>query len=829
MFTLETASIRLGASANDKADAIRQVGQLLLDTGKIHEGYIASMMKREEVTATFLGNGIAIPHGMRDDGDLIRETGLAVVQFPNGVEWNPGETVHVAVGIAARSDEHIRILANLTNVVMDEAAASRLACTRDAGEVAATLNGADAAPGPEASTGDFSHYAEQREFRITGAAGLHARPAAAFVDVAKPFDADVRVRCGERTANGKSLASLLNLGVEQGGSIRVLVDGSDAEAAMKAIAHAIEAGLEEEAESIARTQQAAPQPTLTAAERYGATALQGVAAAPGVALGAARVVAEQRFQVARDAADPKTAGKELDAAILAAQEQLEALQTEAEERLGGNEAKIFQAHRELLEDPEVLEQARDHITAGRSAAYAFRSAAEQTARTLEGLDNPLLAARATDLRDVSNRMLRLLCGAAQDTPAPATGPVIVVADDLTPSDTFGLSPDNTLAICTARGGPNSHTAILARSLDIPAVVALGDALEKIGEGDELIADGDCGALLIRPDEQARQTALEARRAYGQRRAAEKEAAYQPAITLDAHRVEVVANIGSAEEALQAVQSGAEGVGLLRTEFLFLGREEPPSEEEQYQAYRSMLEALNGLPLIVRTLDIGGDKVIPYLNLPAEDNPFLGVRGIRLCFRYPELFRTQLRAVLRAARHGPLKIMFPMVSNVAELRRARAMVLETAGELDAPRVEIGIMVEVPSAALLADRLAEEADFFSVGSNDLTQYVLAMDRMHPTLATEADDLHPAVLRLIDQVVRAAHARGRWVGVCGGLASDPVAVPLLLGLGVDELSATVASVASIKARCRAVALVDCRAAAERALGFSTATEVRTLAAEL
>jgi len=309
------------------------------------------------------------------------------------------------------------------------------------------------------------------------------------------------------------------------------------------------------------------------------------------------------------------------------------------------------------------------------------------------------------------------------------------------------------------------------------------------------------------------------------RNSEYETRFEPALTKDGHRVEVVANIGKAEEAMQAVNAGGEGVGLLRTEFLFLGRETPPDEDEQYQQYRTMLESLNGLPMIVRTLDIGGDKEVSYLDLPAEDNPFLGERGIRLCLNRQELFLTQLRAIYRASKHGPLRIMLPMIANLEELREAKVLAEKARIEAGADPVDIGIMVEVPSAAVMADVFAGEVDFFSIGTNDLTQYVLAIDRLHPTLAAQADSLHPAVLRMIDMVIKAATKAGIWVGVCGGLAGEPLGATILAGLGVHELSMVVPSIAAIKAKLRTITMAEARELARKALNCQTIKQVRAL----
>jgi phosphocarrier protein FPr len=408
--------------------------------------------------------------------------------------------------------------------------------------------------------------------------------------------------------------------------------------------------------------------------------------------------------------------------------------------------------------------------------------------------------------------------------------VVIVAYDLTPSETVALDPQRVLGFCTAVGGPNAHTAILARGLGLPAVVSAGTGVLELANGTPVILDGGAGTLMASPDASALAAARDAQRQQQQQRSAAARTAAEPAITADGHRVEVVANIGGADEAAPALDGGAEGVGLFRTEVVFLDekRTTAPTEDEQFAIYRDVAQAFGGQPVIVRTLDIGGDKEVPYLDLPREDNPFLGVRGVRLCFEHPDLFRTQLRAILRAASFGKLRIMFPMIADVGELRAARAIVEQLRAELNAPPVEVGIMIEVPSAALMADVLAREADFLSIGTNDLTQYTLAMDRMHPTLAAQADDLHPAVLRLIAKTVQGAHAAGKWVGVCGNLGSKPMAVPILIGLGVDELSIAIKDIPLVKAQIRTLTLAQCRARAEPALACATAREVRAGAAD-
>jgi phosphoenolpyruvate-protein phosphotransferase len=817
MIKLTQATIRLAAQARDKTEAIRIAGSLLVDSGHMQSGYIDSMLLREKVANTYLGNGIAIPHGLPKDRALIIQTGISVTQFPDGVTWNQGEIVYLVVAIAACSDEHIEVLANLTDVLDDPDLVRRLAKTADPEDIIARLTQARGAAASAAEAEpDFDKWVD---VALTGPAGLHARPATAFVEIAKQFQAEVRVRHISKVANGKSLVSLLKLGADRQASLRIMARGSDADAALAALAAAVRHGLEDEAEA----GQAAPAEMSTLVLH--ARAIAGIAAAPGLAIGPLRHFRREKIVVAATAKDAAVEAGRLDQAIATAKLQLRELHNEVKARSGAARAAIFRAHEEFLDDPDLIDAARLLIETGRSAGWAWRECVEVRAAEVASLNDALLKERAVDLQDVGRRVLRLLADTLEEEPARFESPVILVAEDLSPSDTARLDPARVLGICTAAGGPTSHTAIIARSLGIPAIVGAGPGVLHQAEGTQCVLDGDAGNLYLEPDESDLALAKQTQQAWQARRDAERLACYQPAITTDGARIEVVANIGGAAEAEQAVNAGAEGIGLLRSEFLFLQREQPPSEDEQFVAYSAMTRALNGLPLIIRTLDIGGDKEVPYLSMPAEANPFLGVRGIRLCLARPDLFRTQLRAIYRAAATGPVKIMFPMIATVEELLAARAIAEGVRLELDAAPVEIGIMIEVPSAVLMAPELAVHADFFSVGTNDLTQYVLAMDRLHPSLARQADALHPAVLRMIDLTVKAAKAAGRWVGVCGGMAGDPKGAAILAGLGVAELSMSIPSVAAIKARLRTQSLADMQTLAQRALACRNAAEVRGL----
>ena len=564
--------------------------------------------------------------------------------------------------------------------------------------------------------------------------------------------------------------------------------------------------------------------------------LRGIAASRGIAIGPAFHFrrADLRFERCT-VEDPAAEWARLEAALETAREQLADVYAKAEAESGTEEAAIFQAHALMLEDPELLDTVRTAIEERYvNAEAALSDAAEMYAQMLEALTDEYLSARAADVRDVAARVLRILLGVAESPAAKLTIPSIILARDLTPSDTVMLDKLLVLGFCTTEGGATSHTAILARGLGLPAVVGAGPDVLEVPDSATLALDGSEGVLLVDPDEetvveyQARQEAVTTVLAQAQKMA------HEPAVTRDGHRVEVVANIGNVEGAQAALEAGAEGVGLLRTEFLYLERDHLPDEDEQYRAYRAIVDVFANLPVILRTLDIGGDKDLPYLELPHEMNPFLGLRAIRLCLARPELFKPQLRAALRAGAGRNLKVMFPMIAAVAEVRAARAVLEECRAELlaegqpVAEEMEVGIMVEIPAAALMADHLAAEVDFFSIGTNDLSQYTLAADRTNAQVAPLATGFQPAVLRLVRDVIAAAHAQDKWVGLCGELAGEPLAIPILLGLGLDEFSMNSPAIPLAKQIIRTLTLDEAREVARAALGLESPDAVQALVRE-
>jgi phosphoenolpyruvate-protein phosphotransferase len=560
--------------------------------------------------------------------------------------------------------------------------------------------------------------------------------------------------------------------------------------------------------------------------------IKGIPASEGIAIGSAFLYQPQEIKLPRRTdADPETEWARLQDALLRAEAELRVLRDKLAGESGEEEAKILDAHMLMLNDPALSTQIRTLIDEqSLNAEAALNDAMESQAVMLESLDDEYMAARAADLRDVAQRVTRILLGVETQVLASLDTPAIIVAHDLTPSDTVAMNKKYVLGFCTAVGGPTAHTAILARSMAIPAMVGAGEEIMSIRTGMALILDGGRGELIVEPDQtnieryQARQREISAQQA------AAKEAAHEPAQTRDGHQVEVVANIGDVAEAEAILDFGAEGVGLLRSEFLFLERTSAPTEPEQFEAYSRIAAVMEQRPLIIRTLDVGGDKPLPYLSTEPEENPFLGHRGIRLCLAEPEMFKIQLRAILRAAESHNIKIMFPMVSNIGEIRQAKALLAEAQTELDERgvtygRPEVGIMVEIPAAAVITDILAGEVDFFSIGTNDLAQYTLAADRTNALVQPLADALHPAVLRLIAQTIRYAHEADIWVGLCGELAGDPLAAPVLLGLGLDEFSMAATSIPTVKETIRKWSLSEAKIVAEQALQQEDAAAVRAL----
>jgi phosphocarrier protein FPr/phosphocarrier protein len=656
------------------------------------------------------------------------------------------------------------------------------------------------------------------EVCLPNASGLHARPAAMLAALAKKFKSDIGLLRDGEQVNAKSVVAIMGLATQRGDRLRVKASGVDAAQAIAALTAMLAEGCGEAPDQAVAPAAApirrAPVPAAVGHE------FSGVCASPGLAVGRIVQYRRQEIQVQYQGGEPVHERGQLERVLQQAIAQLELLKSELADPL---QADILRTHQELLQDPDLRTPALAGIDQGQSAGFAWRAAFVALASRFEAAASDLLRERANDIRDVGQRVLLLLAGSGPgriELPAHA----ILIAEELTPSDTVSLDRSKLLGFCTSSGGATSHVAILARSFGIPAICGIDGRALALENGTLAVLDASRARLNGRPTEAEVMQARERLSARSTRAQEEKVEASASAVTRDGQRIEVVANVRNAQEAQQAVAQGAEGVGLLRSEFLFEERATAPSEDEQAVAYQAVAQALGAQrTLVVRTLDVGGDKPLPYLILPREDNPFLGLRGVRVSLEQPEMFRTQLRAILRAAGQARLHIMFPMIATVEELRQAKAMLAQEQAATGAPAIPVGVMIEVPSAALMASQLAREADFFSIGSNDLTQYTLAMDRGHPKLASQADALHPAVLKMMAMACDGAREHGKWVGLCGALASEPMAVPLLIGLGVTELSVSVPAIAAIKALVRRLSLAECQVLAREVLAMSSAAEVR------
>lgn len=677
--------------------------------------------------------------------------------------------------------------------------------------------------------------AVRREVRSCDANGIHARPAGLLAQCAKQFSASLTLEANGRTANARSSVALMLLGVRLGDTITIIGIGADATEAVRQIAEMVERGLDEPgappvvqsppapADHAAAPAEIIQLPPLAADEE---ARISGVVAVPGRAIGRAFRMTEQHLEITEAGGGIAAETDALRQALARAKADLQEAMTAA--GADGQQARILAAHAEFLDDPDLATAAQALIDQGKSAAFGWRTAIGHQVQSLRRLNNPLLAERAADLLDIERRVLLILAGEAAATPQ-LFDRSILVADDLLPSLLTSLDAAKIAGICLAGGGPTSHVAIMAASLGIPTLVAAGPEALRIPHEAPVILDADNGVAHVNPpgDEAERVGAMLIRRR--QQADEARRLAHEDCCMADGTRIQVVANLGSLSDVPQALANGAEGCGLLRSEFLFLERTDAPSESEQLAQYQAIATALEGRPLIIRTLDAGGDKDLPYVQLPPGENPALGLRGVRVGLVRPDLLRTQLRAILQVKPAGQCSILLPMIATLADVRAVRAVLEEEKAKLGVDaHIPLGVMVEVPSAALLADRLGAEVDFFSVGTNDLTQYTLAMDRCNPHLAGQLDAFHPAVLRLIAKAAEGARVHGRWVGVCGGLASVPLAAPVLIGLGVTELSVIPSVIPQVKALIRRLTYLDCKWAAQQALDQDCADSVRRRLAE-
>jgi multiphosphoryl transfer protein len=810
----------------------------------------------------------AIEEAWSDDGVLVlMDLGSAVLSAEMAADMVPDEQrsrVLLSAAPLVEGAVAAAVAAGLGDPLDKVAAEARGGLAGKAAHLAAPSPGPEAGPGPPQPAPAAGPDGEAPlELRITVAnrLGLHARPAARFVQTVGQFDATVtaeNVTVPAGPASARSLNGVATLGVRHGHEILIKASGPQAAEALAAVADLAERDFDEPAGAVppgtaagtaappggtappgtaappGRTAPpaAAAQATVAAVRPADGTTLRGIPGSPGLAIAGAVHLGHAAVEVPREpAADPAAELARLDAAVAETRRDVQAARESVAARTSGDyDASIFDAHLLFLDDEALLDPATRGIREGKNAADAWDSAVSGVAAGWARLTDSYQRERVRDLDSIRTQVLGHLLGARREQ---LSGPGIVVAGELTPADTAGFDPAVVKGIATAMGGPTSHAAILARALGIPAVLGLGPDVLAVPEGTQLLLDGDQGSVQVAPGQAELAAAEQAAR--GRRQAGERarRRAAEPAVTVDGIAIEVAANAGSPEDVRHAVEAGADGIGLLRTEFLFLDAPSMPTEAEQAAVYTDLAQALAGRPMIIRTLDVGADKPLRYLPRDAEPNPALGQRGIRLGLARTEVLLAQLRAVLRVAAHHPVKLMFPMVATAQEVRAALGLAADARRELAAEGVavpvdggmEVGIMIEVPAAALTAARLAPDVDFFSVGTNDLTQYTLAADREVSAVASLSDALHPAVLTLIARTAAAATDAGRWTGVCGELAADPLAVPVLLGLGVRELSVSATAVASVKQTVRATDLAAAAELASRALDLPSAAAVRDL----
>jgi phosphoenolpyruvate-protein phosphotransferase/dihydroxyacetone kinase phosphotransfer subunit len=775
-----------------------------------------------------------------EDGVLVlMDLGSAVISGQVALDLLPPEErarVHLSVGPFVEGAMAAAVQASIgmsLDAVAREAAEARRA--KDA--VLHAYEGDAAPPALPHIAPDPALHTASADVIVVNPAGLHFGPAARFIQTAAQFHAEVYVT-NLTTDAGPAQASrfnqLLALGIEKDHCIRVEAIGQDADAAVNTLVRQVAHDIGGEVKS------ALPPLAPPRIEGGGAAMLAGLAASPGVAIGQAVILAERQdpLQESDDKeteVDPALELTRFNQAQQIALAQLDELTAQVSATLGEEQSVIFRAHTLLLQDRDFLAEVRSALTHGQTATTAVRRAVRRWADRFRQMSGGAFQQRAVDVEDVGRRLLRLLLG---DTPPPLDDlppDTVIVAVDLLPSQTALLDRSRVIGFCTAAGGPSAHTAILARSMGIPAVVGVGAALlEAVTPGMTVALDGVHGAVIVAPDAATTAAYTQAQAAADAARTTAWAESQRLTRTLDGVRVEVVANLGAAADAVLALEAGAEGVGLLRTEFLFQDRFTPPSEEEQTAIYRSVAQVIGARRLIIRTLDIGGDKPAPYLTLPQEANPFLGWRAIRISLAMPELFKSQLRALMRAAVDGNVHIMFPMIDTLDEILRAQALMAAAASELVAAGAHfradlpVGIMIETPAAVTMADHMAPLVDFFSIGTNDLTQYTFAADRTNQHVAALNDPLHPALLRQIDAVLRAAHGHGRWVGLCGELATDPLAIPILLGLGLDEFSMAPASIPIAKQLIARLTIPAARRLAQKALQLNDGESVRNLVRE-
>lgn len=829
IFVLTKQDIGLNLQAKNKNDAIQQIADFLIQNGRVSLEYKEGMIAREREVSTYLMNGVAIPHGVNESKKYIKNSGIFIGQFPDGVIWNEkNDVVYIVCGLASNSDAHLDVLARLTTIVMEESLVKQLAETKGVNEFLKIFSGEE---NVKSQLEESKIEGKSKTILFTGENGMHARPATFIAEYAQAYpDTEIKIHAKGKSCTAKSMPAILTLNISPQTEITVSAKGINEDEALSKIVSYIEetvnheklASVEEDAENIYDPIK------LEEDSKY----IAGIKASAGMAVGRVFKLELDEFNLVEKAGKKEEEIKLLHNALHIAKEQLLDLKEEMKTQNLDKEAEIVDSHIMIFRDELILQKIEEQINAGYSAPYSVNKAFDTQIILLEQLEDSVLRARSYDMKDVKVRLLRILENKNETQSLPVSEPFILVSKELTPTQTATLNKHPVLGICTVLGGETSHMAILARALGIPAIVGMGEDLLQVSEEQEVILDAQSGRLIINPSKELIVKAQKISNEHRLHHAKEEKEAQMEAITEDGIKIDVLCNIANAEDATLVSQKGGEGVGLFRTEFLFENNIEKPSVDEQYRCMVKVASALGNLPIIVRVMDIGGDKPVSWLKMPHEDNPFLGIRGIRLLLRNPQVFEEQLSAIYKAAlwqkeqgRQITFHIMFPMIARTSEFLRAKKIALKVRDEVQAPDIPLGIMIETPAAALISEHIAKEVDFFSIGTNDLTQYTLAMDRVHPELSKDADSLHPSVLRLINMTVKGAVAYKKQVGVCGNMAADPVMLTALIAFGIRDVSVSPANVATAKYLIRRLNTKELESLNEQIMNSGSGTEVRKI----
>lgn len=837
---LSPDTIAVGLEAKNKEDAITQIADFLIGQEVCSQEYKEGMLAREKEVSTYLMNGVAIPHGVKQSLQYIKKPGIFIGQFPKGIVWNEeGDKVYLVCGLASTNDAHMEVLSTLTMLIQDKEAVEPLFITKNIQDILSVFSTPTTDEDSDTLDTQVSPISSTyKTIMFTGENGMHARPATFLAKLAKSHtNTEVCINTETKMANAKSMPSILTLNITPNTLITISAKGADEVQAVQELVEYIENTLNHEKAILAQDaedENLQVYDTLPLEEdtRY----LEGTKVARGVVFAEAFVLTEEECDIHTDFSSVSEELASLENTIKKAQEQLRTLTEEMQEQNMKDESEIFESHFEILNDELIIDMltqkiTKDSVTAAQAASEIFLQQAENFSQ----LEDPLLQARSADMKDIRKRLLQIFSGAEDSFSLPKDTPFILVAEDLSPTQIATLTRYPVKGICTALGGAFSHMAILARALAIPTIVALGKEILTIENKQEIILNAQSGRVLLNPSQELILKAETLSNKYKQQELRELEEAHEIASTQDGVVIEVLCNIANSQDAQIVTEKGGEGVGLFRTEFLFEHSRVAPDVDTQYKEVLKVAQTLENLPITIRVMDIGGDKPVAWLPMEKENNPFLGVRGIRLLLSHTALFKQQLQSIYQVAKwqqdnNKPItcKIMLPMISFTYEIEQAKALCKEVQKELQAPDIPIGIMVETPASVFLIKNLHKLVDFYSIGTNDLTQYTLAMDRMHPELSKQSDSLHPSILSLIQMTVENAHTHDIPVSVCGDMAANPVGLIALLAMGVRRVSISPAITPATKYLIRRLNTKDLDEIKSQIMTASTSTEIRTICEE-